>query len=48
MQLSPLFLEKIQAAERKGEARGEVKEGQSLVLRLLERRLGNISLDLET
>ena len=47
MQLSPLFLEKIQAAEQQGEARGEVKEGQALIIRLLKRRVGNLSIDLE-
>jgi Domain of unknown function (DUF4351) len=56
MQLSPLYLEKIQAAElvgeqrgeQRGERRGEVKEAQSLILRQLNRRVGNISIDLET
>jgi Domain of unknown function (DUF4351) len=58
MQLSPLYLEKIQAAElvgeQRGEQRGEVKgktqgrveEARALVLRLLARKLGNISPDL--
>jgi hypothetical protein len=52
MQLSPLYLEKIQAAElageQRGEQRGEVKEAQALILRLLKRRVGFISMDLET
>ena len=51
MQLSPLFLEKIQAAELVGEQRGEVKgktqgrveEARSLVIRQLTRKLGNVS-----
>ena len=51
MQLSPLFLEKLQAAELVGEQRGEVngknqgrvEEARSLVLRQLTRKLGNIS-----
>jgi predicted transposase YdaD len=55
MQLSPLYLEKIQAAESLGERRGrqsgllegaqqgEVKEAQTLILRLLKRRVGNVS-----
>jgi Domain of unknown function (DUF4351) len=51
MQLSPLFLEKLQAAEQQGEVRGEVKgknqgrveEARALVIRLLTRKLGNIS-----
>jgi Domain of unknown function (DUF4351) len=48
MQLSPLFLEKLQDAELVGEQRGEVKEAQALILRQLKRRLGdNISIDLE-
>jgi Domain of unknown function (DUF4351) len=52
MQLSPLYLEKIQAAEFVGEQRGrqsgliegEVKEGQTLVLRQLNRRVGTLSI----
>jgi hypothetical protein len=47
MQLSPLFLEKIQAAEQQGEARGEVREGQALILRQLARRVGNVSAESE-
>jgi Domain of unknown function (DUF4351) len=43
MQLSPLFLEKLQAAEQQG----EVKEQQELVFRQLKRRVGSISVDLE-
>jgi Domain of unknown function (DUF4351) len=39
MQLSPLYLEKIQVAEQQGQ--------QKLVLRQLKRRVGNISVDLE-
>jgi Domain of unknown function (DUF4351) len=43
MQLSPLYLEKIQAAERVG---GQ-KEAQTLILRLLNRRVGVLHLELE-
>jgi Domain of unknown function (DUF4351) len=51
MQLSPLYLEKIQAAELVGEQRGEVKgntqgrveEARGLVVRLLNRKVGNVS-----
>jgi hypothetical protein len=43
MQLSPLYLEKIQAAERVGEQ----KEAQTLILRLLNRRVGVLPLELE-
>ena len=43
MQLSPLYLEKIQAAERVG---GQ-KEAQTLILRLLNRRVGVLPLELE-
>jgi Domain of unknown function (DUF4351) len=55
MQLSPLFLEKIQAAELVGEQRGEVKgktqgrvegrveEARALVVRQLTRKLGDFS-----
>jgi Domain of unknown function (DUF4351) len=75
MQLSPLYLEKIQAAqqeaeergkaigeargeaigeargeaigEARGEARGELKEAQTLILRLLNRRVGTVSPELQ-
>jgi Domain of unknown function (DUF4351) len=44
MQLSPLFLEKLQAAEERGEVKGQ----QELVLRQLNRRMGNnVSLEVE-
>ena len=53
MQLSPLYLEKIQAAERVGEERGEARgeargkaEGETgLILRQLTRRFGLIEVD---
>ena len=44
MQLSPLYLEQLQAAEQVGEQRGEVIEVQALILRQLKRRLGNVSI----
>lgn len=52
MQLSPLYLEQLQAAEQvgeqrgeqRGERRGEVNEAQALILRQLKRRLGNVSI----
>jgi hypothetical protein len=43
MQLSPLYLEKIQAAERIG---GQ-KEAQTLILRLLNKRVGTLSQELQ-
>ncbi len=51
MQLSPLYLEKLQAAqqigeqigEQRGEQRGEIKGRQNIVIRLLKRRVGDIS-----
>ena len=43
MQLSPLYLEKIQAAELVGEARGKAEGEAGLVLRLLNRRVGVLS-----
>jgi predicted transposase YdaD len=43
MQLSPLYLEKIQAAELIGEERGRQIGECELVLRLLKKRVGNIS-----
>ena len=42
MQLSPLYLEKIQAAERVGEERGEAR----LIVRLLTRLFGSIEVDI--
>ena len=43
MQLSPLYLEKIQAAERAAEERGEARGEARMVVRLLNRRLGEVS-----
>jgi predicted transposase YdaD len=47
MQLSPLYLEKLQEAqqigEQLGEQRGEIKGQQNIVIRLLKRRVGDIS-----
>ena len=47
MQLSPLSLEKIQAAEQRGEQRGELKGRQAgelaLTLKLLQKRFGFIA-----
>jgi predicted transposase YdaD len=49
MQLSPLYLEKLQAAqqvgEQLGEQRGEVRHAQAQTLRLLNRRVGDLSAD---
>jgi hypothetical protein len=42
MQLSPLYLEKIQQAELAGEARGEFKGETRMIVRLLNRRLGEV------
>jgi hypothetical protein len=51
MQLSPLFLEKLQAAEQRGEVKGrqegKIEAEQALILRQLTRRVGQVSLDLE-
>jgi Domain of unknown function (DUF4351) len=50
MQLSPLSLEKLQAAqqigEQLGEQRGEIKGRQDFVLRLLKKRVGDISAEI--
>jgi predicted transposase/invertase (TIGR01784 family) len=35
-------------ASLEGEVRGELREAQTLILRLLKRRVGNVSIDLET
>jgi Domain of unknown function (DUF4351) len=45
MQLSPLYLEKIQAelvGEQLGETQGRVEEARGLVIRLLTRKLGTV------
>jgi hypothetical protein len=59
MQLSPLLLERIEAAEQRGrkegeergreegEERGELKGCQDLVLRQLNKRIGSVSAELE-
>jgi Domain of unknown function (DUF4351) len=47
MQLSPLFLEKLQAAEDRGEVKGRQDEGQALILRQLNRRVGNVAPEVE-
>ena len=51
MQLSPLYLEKIQAAKQEGEIIGEERGRQAgeseLVIRLLNRRVGGHSSELQ-
>ena len=51
MQLSPLYLEKIQAAKQEGEIIGEERGRQAgeseLVIRLLNRRVGGLSSELQ-
>jgi predicted transposase YdaD len=34
--------------EQRGEQRGQIREAQTLILRLLKRRVGNVSMDVET
>jgi Domain of unknown function (DUF4351) len=46
MQLSPLYLEKLQAAEQIGEQRGEINGRQDFVLRLLKKRVGDVSTEI--
>ena len=41
MQLSPLYLEKIQAAKQEGRQEGETIGEARMILRLLNRRLGS-------
>jgi predicted transposase YdaD len=56
MQLSPLYLEKIRAAElvgeqrgaQLGEQRGEIREAQVLIFRQLNRRVGNVPMEIES
>ena len=43
MQLSPLYLEKIQAAKHEGRQEGETIGEARMILRLLNRRLGSVS-----
>jgi hypothetical protein len=49
MQLSPLYLEKLEEAkqigEQLGEQRGEIKGQQNIIIRLLKRRVGDISVE---
>lgn len=47
MQLSPLLLERIAASEQRGEQRGELKGYHELVLRLLKKKIGSLSIELE-
>ena len=47
MQLSPLLLERIAASEQRGEQRGELKGYQELVLRILKKKIGSLSVELE-
>jgi hypothetical protein len=50
MQLSPLYLEKLQEAqqvgEHLGEQRGEVRHAQAQTVRLLNRRVGDVSAEI--
>ena len=46
MQLSPLYLAEIQAAEDRGRQLGERRE-EVLIIRLLNRRVGDISLQVQ-
>jgi Domain of unknown function (DUF4351) len=50
MPLSPLYLEQLQAAqqvgEQLGEQRGEVRHAQAQTLRLLDRRVGDVSTEI--
>ena len=51
MQLSALYIEKLQEAQQVGEARGRqegrTEEGQALILRQLTRRVGNVPIETE-
>ncbi|WP_309745141.1 DUF4351 domain-containing protein [Chamaesiphon sp. OTE_20_metabat_361] len=46
MQLSPLYLEKLQAAQQVGEQLGEVRHAHAQTLRLLNRRVGDVSTEI--
>jgi predicted transposase YdaD len=43
-----VYLDAKAEGERVGEVRGEVKEAQSLIFRLLNRRVGKVSIEVET
>ena len=43
MQLSPLYLEKIQAAEQRGELKGRQTGELTLTLKLLQKRFGSLT-----
>jgi hypothetical protein len=45
MQLSPLYLERIQEAQQVGEQLGEVRHAQAQTVRLLNRWVGDVSAD---
>lgn len=47
MQLSPLYLERIQEANQQGIEQGIEREAVSLVMRLLNRRFGSIAPNIE-
>jgi Domain of unknown function (DUF4351) len=46
LQLSPLYLEKLQAAQQVGEQLGEVRHAQAQTVRLLNRRVGEVSTEI--
>jgi Domain of unknown function (DUF4351) len=46
MPLSPLYLEKLQAAQQIGEHRGLIKGSQNFVQRVLKKRVGDVSAEL--
>jgi predicted transposase YdaD len=47
MQLSPLYLEKIQAAEQRGEQKGRQAGERALTLKLLQKRFGSLSAEMQ-
>ncbi len=46
MQLSPLYLEKLEEAQQVGEQLGQVRHAQAQTVRLLNRRVGDVSTEI--
>ena len=46
-EIDTLYKSELNRARLEGEQRGEVKQGQTLILRQLTRRVGNLSIEVE-
>jgi Domain of unknown function (DUF4351) len=47
-EIDTLYKSEMNRARLEGEKRGEVKQGQTLILRQLTRRVGNLSIETQT